>query len=74
MYTLYHNRKEHAIKVSKAKKVLQYLNYTDEVTVFNNCFYICSKRAPLLDKANEIKQSWIATLEDELDLVKAITF
>lgn len=74
MYTLYHDRKEHVIKISKAKKVLQKLDYTDEVKEFNHCYYFCSLRAPLVAKANALKQSWITDLEDELNLVKAITF
>jgi hypothetical protein len=72
MYTLYFNRSEQTIKVSKAHKALQNLNYTDEVTQYNSCFYICSKRNPLIEEAKEIKRIWISELEEELNAVKEI--
>lgn len=54
MYTLYHSRKDKVIEIKKAKKALQDLEYTEEVTRYNDCYYICSKRSPLLKKAREI--------------------
>jgi hypothetical protein len=72
MYTLYYKRFEKAIVVSKAKKVFQTCNFTEEVTRYNDCYFLCSKRKPLIDKANEIKQGWISELEEELSLVKEI--
>lgn len=72
MYTLYFNRSEKAIKVSKAKKALQNLNFTEEVSKYNNCYFICSNRNPLVEKAREIKKEWILELEDDLNTVEAI--
>ena len=72
MYTLYHSRREKSIRVSKAKRALQDLEYTNEVTRHNDCYYICLKRAPLMEKAREIHREWIAELEDELTLLKLI--
>lgn len=72
MYTLYHDKANKEIKVMKAKKAMQYIKYTEEVTSYNNCYFICLKRKPLVVKANEIKQKWISELEKELSLVKDI--
>jgi hypothetical protein len=72
MYTLYFNRSEKIIKVSKATKALQNLSFTEEVTQYNYCFFICSNRKPLVEKAREIKREWILELEDELNTIEAI--
>ncbi|MFK4167216.1 hypothetical protein ACI2LM_13300 [Paenibacillus lautus] len=72
MYTLYHSRKEKVIQVKKARKALQDLEYTEEVTRYNDCYYICLKRDPLMQKGREIKEQWIAELEEELNLLKVI--
>lgn len=72
MYTLYFSRKDKVIQVKKAKKALQNLEYSEKATQYNSCYYICSKRAPLLEKAKEIKQKWITELEDELKVIKEI--
>ncbi|RDU23412.1 hypothetical protein DWV06_09710 [Anaerosacchariphilus polymeriproducens] len=45
--------------MKKAKKVLQSLNYTDAVSRYNNYYYICLKKKPLVDKAIEIKKVWV---------------
>jgi hypothetical protein len=72
MYTLYYNKSEKAIKVSKVIKVLRNLNFTEDVTIHNSYYYICSKRKPLVEKAKEIKQGWILELERDLVLVNQI--
>lgn len=72
MYTLYVSKSEKKLEVKKAKKVLQNLEYRDHVTRYNNCYYICLKRAPLMEKAKEIKNNWITELEEELNALKAI--
>ena len=40
---------------------------SDEVTVYNDCYFICNDRKKLREKANEIKNEWITELEDELE-------
>jgi len=72
MYTLYHNKPTNTLQVNKAKKALQDLHYTDEVTLFNNNYYLCAKRKPLVEKAEEIKQSWIEECEQQLAALHAI--
>lgn len=72
MYTLYYQRSEKVIQVLKAKKVFQTLNFTEEVTSYNDCYFICSKRKPLIEKAKEIKQGWVLELEEELNSIKEI--
>lgn len=74
MYTLYHKRSESVIKVSKAKKIFQTLSFTEEVDRYNDCYFICTKRKPLVEKAEEIKQRWISELEMELESIKEIKF
>jgi len=72
MYTLYHRKSERIIEVKKAKKIFQNLEFTEDVKEFNDCYYICSKRKPLVEKANKIKQEWITELENQLQAVKEI--
>jgi len=72
MYTLYHNRKEKIIEVKKAKKAIRDIEYTDEVTFYNSCYFICLKRKPLMDKTKEIKQNWISELKKEIESIEAI--
>ena len=69
MYTLYHSRKEKVLQVKKAKRALRNLEFTEEVTEHNDCYYICLKRAPLVAKAREIRQKWISDLEEELSVL-----
>jgi hypothetical protein len=72
MYTLYHNKRESIIEVKKATKGMSHCTYTDDVAYYNDCYYLCTKRKPLVEKANEIKQSWIDELEQKLADVAAI--
>ncbi|PAD72820.1 hypothetical protein [Paenibacillus campinasensis] len=72
MYSLYYSKKEKVIEIKKAKKVLQKLEYTDEVTRYNDCYYICSKRSPLVEKAKEIHGEWVAEIEQELRALRSI--
>ena len=74
MYTLYHNKRERIIEVKRASKGMSSCTYTDKVERFNECYYTCLKRKPLVEKAKEIKQSWIEELEEEIAKVNAIQF
>jgi hypothetical protein len=72
MYILYFKRSEKTIKVSKARKTFQHLNFTEEVVRYNDCYYMCANRKPLVEKAQEIKREWILELEDELNSIEQI--
>ena len=72
MYTLYYKRSEKVLKVTKATKVFHNLNFTEEVSVYNDCYLYCSKRITLVNKAIEIKQRWISELENDLNSIKEI--
>ena len=72
MYTLYHNKDSGIIEVKKAKKALQRCTYTENVRYHNSNFYLCLKRKPLVEKAEEIKKSWIEETEERLEKLKAI--
>jgi hypothetical protein len=74
MYTLYFNRSEKVITVKKAHKALQKCTFTEEVTKYNACYYLCAKRKPLIEKAKEIHRDWITQLEDELNTLNNIKF
>lgn len=72
MYMLYHNKSSWQIEVEKPKKVLENLNYTEELTYYNEYYFICLNREPLVEKAKEIKQAWIDELESALNDLKQI--
>jgi hypothetical protein len=72
MYTLYYSRKEKTIKVTKARKALQNLNFTEEVTRYNDCYFICSNRKPLIEKAKDIQNEWLLELVKELETIREI--
>lgn len=72
MYTLYFEKLERKIKVSKAHKAMQNLTYTDKVVQYNDCYFICSERNQLREKAKEIQQNWIEDFEEALNSIKGI--
>jgi hypothetical protein len=72
VYTLYFSRSQKTIKVSKAKKAFQNHIFTEEVTRYNDCYYFCASRKPLVEKAQEIHREWISELEDELNTIEQI--
>lgn len=72
MYTLYVNKKEKMIQVTKARSIFHHLTYTDEVVKYNDCYYICTKRKPLKEKGKEFHQEWIKELEEELKSLKEL--
>jgi hypothetical protein len=72
MYTLYFKKSERKIKLSKSHKSMQNLDYTDKVTRYNDCYFVCSERIPLKEKAKEIKQNWIEEYEEALNSIKEI--
>lgn len=72
MYMLYYDKKLWEIEIKKPKKVLENLNYTEEVTYYNDCYFICLNRDPLVKKAREIKRAWIEELESALNDLKQV--
>lgn len=72
MYTLYISQDEQIIKVAKAHKSLQSLAYTEDVVRYNDCYFLCKERKPLVAQARIIQQQWIAELEEALRTVQAI--
>lgn len=74
MYTLYHSKDDCELKVTKAKEVFTRspLLFTEEVTSFNNCYYFCKTRKPLVAKAEELRTAWATELEYQLYKVNNI--
>lgn len=72
MFLLYANEERKEIKVSKAPKDMQHVYCTNEVHHYCRNHFICTKKAPLVEKAEEIKQRWISQLEKELKKIKEI--
>lgn len=74
MYTLYVRKEKMIIEVKKASKAMSNCTYTNEVVRYNDCYWVCLNRKPLMEKAKEIKESWISELEGKLEKVKSIKF
>ena len=74
MYLLYHDKDNAVIFVKKAGKAMQDLDYdnTGKVTCFNNHYFSCLKRKPLLDKAREMKEQWIKEEKEKIMKIEAI--
>jgi len=74
MYTLYRDKKDRELKVQKAKEIFTRspLLFTEEVTAYNNCYYFCKNRKPLVKKAEEIRTAWATELEYQLHKVNSI--
>lgn len=72
MYTLYVNKQTLELKVKKAKTVLLKEEFTDQVTAYNQNYYFCNNRKPLVDKAREIKAEWIRQTEYKLNQLNSL--
>lgn len=70
MYTLYHDKLKLEIKLTNAKKTLQNLNYTDDVTEYNDCYFISKNKKKLKEFGEKIKNNWIIELEEKLNKLK----
>lgn len=73
-YTLLVDWKGKTLKVSKPTVGMRTPDviYTNDVKRYNESYFICLKRKPLKELAENIKAGWIADLEFELKRVKAI--
>lgn len=75
MYTLYVNKTDNKIVVSKASKAMQNAgNYTNEVRQYNLNYLICLDKKPLVEKAKEIRDEWIAEFKSKLEELEGIKF
>ncbi|OPH61768.1 hypothetical protein BC351_00570 [Paenibacillus ferrarius] len=74
MYNLYINKTEGKIEIKPLRKVFQNLSstITEEVTRYNEVYYFCTKKKPLVEFAEQKKQEWIIELENELIKLKNI--
>ena len=70
MYSLYYNKEQGIIKVSKSIKALQNEKYTEEVTYFNPYYYLCLYRKPLVELAKKIREEWIKEYESKINDLK----
>lgn len=70
MYTLYHNKKQGIIKISKTTKALQNVEHKEEVTIWNDCCCLCLYRKPLLELGRQMRDEWIKEYEDKINDLK----
>lgn len=71
-YTLLVDWKKKTLKLSKPTAGMRTPDviYTDEIKRYNDSYFICLKRKPLKEKAEQIKAEWIRDLEDQLQTVR----
>ena len=62
-YELYFNKREGKIEVRLIGIISKFMKPTEEVTFYNNCYYICLDKEKLFKKAEEIRKSWIDEAE-----------
>ena len=43
--------------------ISKFIEPTEEVTSYNNCYYVCLYKEKLFEKAEEIRKSWIDEAE-----------
>lgn len=73
MFCLYHSKLYKTIEIAPIKKDSFMLSkVTDEVTPYNDYYFICNNRKLLKEKAIEIKNNWIEETEKELNALKEI--
>jgi hypothetical protein len=72
MYQLYYDKEKFIIEIKPLKAHFKNIPITDEVKVYNQCYYFCNKRKLLKEFALKIKQEWANELLDRLNLVNNI--
>ncbi|WP_097026160.1 hypothetical protein [Clostridium peptidivorans] len=71
MFQLYFNKKKKELKIAPLKNLMiDKSKITNEVTRFNDCYFVSLNRKALKDKANAIKEEWIKEVEEELNQFK----
>lgn len=71
MYSLYVDKEKCEIVLKKMGKIIMG-NPTEDVTMFNNCYYISKNRKALKQKGLEIKEKWISETKKELEKIESI--
>ena len=72
MYSLYYNKKEGIIKISKTHAALKRVEHKEEVTRYNDYYYLCLKRKPLIEFARQMRDEWIKEYESKIDDLKSL--
>jgi len=69
MYKLFLNKKTLTMKIKKetGKWPLYSGEYPEEATRYNDNYFICKIRKPLLEKGREIQQQWVEEAEKEVE-------
>ena len=62
-YELYFKKREGKIEIKPIGVISNFIEPTEEVTFYNDCYYVCLDKEELLKKAEEIRKSWIDEAE-----------
>ena len=62
-YELYYNKREGKIEIKPIGIISKFMQPTEEVVLYNNCYYVCLDKEKLFEKAEEIRKSWIDEAE-----------
>lgn len=76
-YKLYFNKQASTIKIEKQSKAaiaISDIFDTSKALRFNDCCYLSDSRNALVDKALEIRDSWMAEHEASIEKLKNINF
>jgi len=71
MLELYYNKQECELKIKKDTKLCYGKKHIEEIkeqeiSYFNDCYYIAEERKPLIVKAQEIRNKWIEETKQRL--------
>lgn len=73
MFQLYVNKIKKELKISPLSNLMIDKNrITNEVTLYNDFYFVSLNRKVLRDKANSIKEQWIREAEEEANNFKNI--
>lgn len=72
MYSLYYNKEEGIIRVRKTHAALKNVEHKEEVTYYNDCYYLCLKRKTLIEFARQMRDEWIKEYESKIDDLKSL--
>ena len=73
MFSLYYNKRDKEMIIEPIRpSSFMYSKCSDTVTIFNDCYFMCTDRKLLREKANEIKNKWIEEAEKELNGFKKL--
>ena len=74
MYELYHDKNKHEIRIKPLRNLFDHVrSQLNETPLrYNDYYWFCTARKPLVELAKKIKDSWIGELEESLDRVNKI--